>query len=235
MFLTLPNPLELDFRKLKTLLNTFVYGKSFKVKQSVMIKDYNQGGLKMINLEAFVNSLKITWIRRLMTSESKWTEIVKMYVDISKLPFCGQCFFELVSKKCTDNFWAEAFDAFSKLIEKLPVKKERIFECPLFFNPDIVVGFESIFIKSWFKAGINCIGDLVTINNTIMEYNEFKANYHVKSDYLTYQRIKTSLQKALKKYHVKQQELKQTPKSLFPLTLKPYSMIVKAVNQFILV
>ena len=126
LFLTLPNPLELDFRKLKTLLNTFVYGKSFKVKQSVMIKDYNQGGLIMINLEAFVNSLKITCIRRLMTSESKWTEIVKMYY-ISKLPFCGQCFFELVSKKCTNNFWAEAFDAFSKLIEKLPVKKERIF------------------------------------------------------------------------------------------------------------
>ena len=174
------------FVNLKLFLNTFVYGKSFKVKQSVMIKDYNQGGLKMINLEAFVNSLKITWIRRLMTSESKWTEIVKMYVDFSKLPFCGQCFFELVSKKCTNNFWAEAFDAFSKLIEKLPVKKERIFEYPLFFNPDIVVGFESIFIKSWLKAGINCIGDLVTINNTIMEYNEFKANYHVKSDYLTY-------------------------------------------------
>ena len=60
LFLTLPNPLDLDFRKLKTLLNTFVYGKSFKVKQSVMIKDYNQGGLKMINIEAFVNSLKIT-------------------------------------------------------------------------------------------------------------------------------------------------------------------------------
>ena len=220
LFLTLPNPLELDFRKLKTLLNTFVYGKSFKVKQSVMIKDYNQGGLKMINLEAFVNSLKITCIRRLMTSESKWTEIVKMYVDISKLPFCGQCFLELVSKKCTNNFWAETFNTLSKLIEKLSVKKERIFEYPLFFNPDIVVGFESTFIKSWFKAGINCIGDLVTINNTIMEYNEFKANYHVKSDYLTYQGIKTSLQKALKKYHVKQQELKQTPKPFFPPYLK---------------
>ena len=60
-----------------------------------------------------------------MTSESKWTEIVKMYVDISKLPFCGQCFLELVSKNCTNNFWVETFNALSKLIEKLPVKKEK--------------------------------------------------------------------------------------------------------------
>ena len=58
------------------------------------------------------------------------------------------------------------------------------------------------------------------MNNTIMKYNEFSANYHVKSDYLTYQGIKTSLQKASKKYHVKQQELKQTPKPFFPPYLK---------------
>ena len=48
-----------------------------------------------------------------------------------------------------------------------------------------------------------------------MEYNEFTAKYHVKSDYLTYQGIKTSLHKALKKYHVKHQELKQTQKPFF--------------------
>ena len=30
-------------------------------KQAVMIKDYNQGGLKMIDLDPFVHSHKITW------------------------------------------------------------------------------------------------------------------------------------------------------------------------------
>ena len=48
-----------------------------------------------------------------------------------------------------------------------------------------------------------------------MEYNEFNAKYQVKSDYLTYQGIKKSLQKALKKYNVNHQELKQSQKPFF--------------------
>ena len=31
----------------------------------------------MINLNAFVNALKSTWIRRLLLNESKWQEIIK--------------------------------------------------------------------------------------------------------------------------------------------------------------
>ena len=40
-----------------------------KIKKEVLFKDYTNGGLKMLNLTAFINSLKSTWIRRAIHSE----------------------------------------------------------------------------------------------------------------------------------------------------------------------
>ena len=80
-----------------------MHGSALKVKQSIMVKEYAIVGLKMLNI-AFNNAHKITWIRRLINSESKWTNIAKMYIDSNLLPFCGKIFYEVVSNKCSINF-----------------------------------------------------------------------------------------------------------------------------------
>ena len=44
----------------------FLWKGPAKIKQTVIVKQYIEGGLKMINIKAFINSLKATWIRRLL-------------------------------------------------------------------------------------------------------------------------------------------------------------------------
>ena len=39
-------------------------GKGDKIKRNVMINDYSQGGLKMIDILSFNKSLKATWIKK---------------------------------------------------------------------------------------------------------------------------------------------------------------------------
>ena len=52
----------------------------------MLVKDYTNGGIKMINLTAFINSLKLTWIRRAIHSARILSTIVNMesnHVDLN--------------------------------------------------------------------------------------------------------------------------------------------------------
>ena len=43
--------------------------KPAKIKRDILTMDYEKGGLKMIDLEIFMKSLKIGWIKRMIESE----------------------------------------------------------------------------------------------------------------------------------------------------------------------
>ena len=54
--------------------------------------DYEKGGLKMIDLETFIKSLKICWIKRMIESEDNG---ILKNIYLSKLkPFGGKLLFE---------------------------------------------------------------------------------------------------------------------------------------------
>ena len=59
-------------------------------KKSVIVKEYMEGGLKMINLNAFINGLKTTWIRRLVQKENKWSKIIEQTLDVKKTFLYGR-------------------------------------------------------------------------------------------------------------------------------------------------
>lgn len=64
LFLRLPNPSiikTIQTNCFKLLWN----GRPDKIKRRVISKNYDNGGIRMINLEIFVTSLKLTRIRRL--------------------------------------------------------------------------------------------------------------------------------------------------------------------------
>ena len=48
------------------MLMDFLWEGPPKIKQNVLVKEYSEGGLKMINIDAFIKGLKATWIRRLI-------------------------------------------------------------------------------------------------------------------------------------------------------------------------
>ena len=67
----------------------FLWNKNPKIKKTVVVKQFAEGGLKMIKLSAFIKALKSTWLRRILSSDSKWLEILKVYLDVEKLMTCN--------------------------------------------------------------------------------------------------------------------------------------------------
>ena len=43
----------------------------------------------MINVKAFMDALKTTWIRRLITTDSKWQYFIRVNIQMDKLLACG--------------------------------------------------------------------------------------------------------------------------------------------------
>ena len=58
------------------MLFQFVWqGPIGKIKKEMLVKDYTNGGLTIINLTAFINALKSTWIRRAIHEMKKVSTI----------------------------------------------------------------------------------------------------------------------------------------------------------------
>ena len=90
LFISLPNPPVKIIKELNETFYKFIWNGTDRIKRDILCKEYTQGGLKMINVEAFINSLKTTWIRRLITYNHKWTKLISLYINLEIFYSCGK-------------------------------------------------------------------------------------------------------------------------------------------------
>ena len=75
-------------QKINTLFYAFLWnGKGDKVKRKIMINDYHDGGLKMLDIASFNKSLKTVWVKKYLDPESssKW----KCFFDLQLRKYGG--------------------------------------------------------------------------------------------------------------------------------------------------
>ena len=53
------------------MYNLLLDEKTEQIKRDILTDDYKNGGLKMIDKDMFIKSLKISWIKRIVESEDK--------------------------------------------------------------------------------------------------------------------------------------------------------------------
>ena len=70
----------------------------------------------MINLKAFVNSMKLTWLRRVILSNSPWQSIVNYIINFQELFSFGKVYIDHLIKNVKNKFWTDVLRAFSELI-----------------------------------------------------------------------------------------------------------------------
>ena len=87
----LPNPSQTELKQLESLLFEFLWaGKRDPVKRAKVIQNYSNGGLCMIDLQAFVKSMKMSWLRRLFTTKMAWQEVIRNQLpDIQEILVYG--------------------------------------------------------------------------------------------------------------------------------------------------
>ena len=148
----LPTPKEV-IKKLNQLLFKFLWKGVDKVTRLSAINEYENGGLKMIDFETMVKSLRLTWLKRIFSdNDGTWKSYIRQILkqsggfflfhcnnDVKDIPIRSQFYIELL------QWWAEF---------RFEFDGEKKWQNIIWNNKDIRINNKSIFYKKFFESGI---------------------------------------------------------------------------------
>ena len=194
IFSSIPSPGDHFFKDLSKLMYNFIWlGKPDKIKRLTIIQDYREGGLRMVDIRAFMKALKLTWIKKLFTQyTSPWLILFqKTICSVSSLVELGTVWCKTLTHIISNQFWIEVLSIWGDFSEHDFIKTSSdILSTPIWYNPKI--SRLTLYLPRWFKGGIKYVGDIVDINGTIMSLVEIENTYNIKiSNFLEYLRVKS--------------------------------------------
>ena len=188
----LPTPSESELKEIDKVLHNYLWNnKPHKIAKSVILNGIQEGGLGMVDIYTKDIALKTAWIKRIANSNKHTiSPLLDEYckIDTHLLLKCnintddiGFCF-----KKKIPSFWFDVFKAWTKYnyVDQTEVihPKEQI----IWFNSNIKIGGQIVFIKRLFDKGITYIKDLLDENNSFYKVEELQLKYNVRIDFVTY-------------------------------------------------
>ena len=120
-----------------------------------MYKDLSRGGLRMVDIELTIKSLRVAWIKRLLFRDNCNWKVVPDYfltnteVSISCYDYWGMHF---------PTFYRDILIAFDEI--KTLYNYDQRTDTILFNNKDILVDGKPLLIREWFVKGIHTIQQL---------------------------------------------------------------------------
>ena len=112
LFTALPNPPEQFVKQLEKLFYKFLWNSGpDRISRNVIIHDVKEGGLRMIKINKFIESLKVTWLRRILisTNECSWNRLSR--VDFRKLVIFGDGYAKLCASNLSNPFWIDVLNS----------------------------------------------------------------------------------------------------------------------------
>ena len=193
LFMSIPNPSQSVVSELNKIMYNFLWhGKREKVGRNSLIKDKEEGGLGMIDLESYIRALKITWVRRYITKDGIWRTLVDEITG-NGLEFwqLGRSALKKKVSRVRNQFWKEVLSALSDFKEIYKPDIHQLSACGLFFSE--ITKFKCSWIREWYIKGVRTLSDLLTSEGTLMKYEELKQVYNIRITFLDYQALITSL------------------------------------------
>ena len=198
LFLSLPNPSYNYLAQLNRIMYHFIWdGKPEKISRIQMCKPYDQGGLKMIDLECFIKALKVTWVRRLyMSQDSPWINLANLNIgEINKLLLLGPQWSYKQVDKIKNLFWKDVVLAWASVLEII-IETDRL-NAPLWYNPKI--SKDHFFEPKLFKNGVIAPVDILTIEGKLLSSENIKHFFKTSPNFLSYHRLKVGINKYIDK------------------------------------
>ena len=208
LFMSLPNPTEKYIQELNRLLYKFVWdNKPEKVKRDLITQDYSKGGLKMINIRNYIISLKSSWLRRLIVSNSRWTRLFE-YINqcnIHDMINYGNDFIRRKLTNLRNPFWKDVLQGWQMILEKkLPIDSNDMYNTSLWYNTRILVDKKPIVYKNYIGKGILLVKDLFDDQCNLMSQEEFSQKYNINTNFLEYNSLLRAVKLCIQKYDIQE-------------------------------
>jgi hypothetical protein len=169
-------------KELNQIAFNFVWhGKPDKVKRTTIIADYQEGGLKMLDVVSFINAQKVMWVKRLLakTEEGSWKVYPKRLLSKLLHGHSFQCNFELKNVKFPmQPFYRQLFEAWEKTKEDPGLDPFKLRREIIWLNKKITINRKVVCYKEWYKNGIILLHDLLKEDGSIKTLVELETEHH---------------------------------------------------------
>lgn len=185
LFISLPTSRRETILSLNKDIFEFVWNaKCDKIKRSVITQDYQQGGLKMLEMNKFIMSLKCSWLKRLIKGKKSWIDIFEAINGVqivNKLLDFGDAFISECVIPKNNVFWQDVFNSFLCVIKSFngSFVKENLPSIPVWYNTNIKVGMKTLFIKSWYEKGVKIISDFLDVDGNLLPHDIFQHRFNI--------------------------------------------------------
>ena len=170
-------------KSLKTICYNYLWGgKRDKIKRTTITANRDDGGLKMIDIDAYITSLKASWVPKILNIQGVWKNVFEHYVKqlgfqqsayIFKMNFKSIESMQMLSK--LPRFYIDVLTAYNKSKE-LPafnmIDSYNLITQPIWGNLYFQNNMGCLYFKAWVKSNILYIKDLINADGTIKNENE---------------------------------------------------------------
>ena len=201
-----PNLPKKDLAKLEQIFFSFLWSnKTAKVSKKDSLKPLKCGGLAMVDIHVFWQSLKCTWVRRLLSTKAFWPEILKTELtqhnsSIQKLLFYGPSYLQNISKKIKNKFWQNVLLSLANLVRESTFSNPENFYLFSIFNNPLFKSARRTLTRNDFgnpEHQLILVADLYKHEGTIYTLTELNNLHNITMTQIQYDRIRNAILSAL--------------------------------------
>ena len=200
LILSLPNPGENLLKDINAKFYNFIWGeKPDKISRNQMSQSYSDGGVRMIDINIHCQSLKISWIKKLVNGSIDSNILCLLQSFLPGLQdlklYMGNSYFRKLASKTENPFWKETFMAYSTL---LSIHYDTISCQPLWNNDYIKIGNSSIYNKTLCKKGVRFVNDILESNGNFLSLEDLQEKYNIQINFLFYRGLCDAIREGYK-------------------------------------
>ena len=155
----LPTPKE-AVSELNRMLFTFLWNGVDKVTRVSAINDYERGGLKMIDVDCMIRSLRLGWLQRVFNdSRATWKRYFLHLLEHVGGIFFLSCNFDVKDFNLPSPFYYELLQWWSEFRDTFA--EEKHYKNIIWNNKEIKIDNKPVYFKNYREAGITYTQDLL--------------------------------------------------------------------------
>ena len=190
ILISLPAPNNDTFKNIEKMCTEFIWkGGRHEVSKKTLYRDIKSGGLNMVNIRDFETSLKLTWIRRLISGSPDWTEFAEHYC-INQLYQTDEKYHELLQTRVKNKFWLSVIIAYSVWFKKLKLTTDFSADnIKIWGNPEINIHFNT----RVFDGNIRYVSDLYDNRGIKLSQRDIEVRIDANITFIEYHALYNSI------------------------------------------
>ncbi|CAH3134571.1 unnamed protein product, partial [Porites lobata] len=141
-----------------------------RVTRASVINEYEEGGLRMVDLECMVKSLRLAWLKRIFSgTNGTWKSYLQHIMGSVGGLFFFNCNYNISDYTIPSQFYRELLLWWSQFRETFATEED--WKTIIWNNKEIKVEHKPVYYKHYVNARVICIQDLLLSLNSTDSYN----------------------------------------------------------------